>query len=70
MAAVLLATFVLAAGGCLAQSSRTLYVALGEHGRVDRRESWWPSGLEQEMSGLEIDRLHHLAKPEKGAEKR
>ncbi len=52
-----------AAGGYLAQSTRTLYFGLGDNDSIERCTIRWPSGIEQELTDLEIDRLHDIVEP-------
>jgi len=52
-----------AAGGYLAQSSRTLHFALGGATTVDEVEVRWPDGAVERLSGLEPGRIHELQHP-------
>lgn len=49
-----------AAGGYLAQSSKTLHFGLGKATRVDRCEVRWPNGRVQTLSGVEVNRIHSV----------
>ena len=57
---------VQAAGGYLAQSTKTLHFGLGDSGTVDRAEIRWPSGHKQIIKNPSIDRIHAVREPEKG----
>jgi hypothetical protein len=51
------------ASGYLSQSSKTIHFGLGERASVDRVRIRWPSGIEQEIAGPEINRLHEVLEP-------
>ena len=69
MAAATVITVLLTAGGLvqrlqvmpirsyLSQVERTLTFGLGEAGRVDSLKVIWPDGSEQDVGGVEVDRL-------------
>ena len=46
-----------AAGGYLAQSSRTLHFGLGDASTIDACEIFWPSGRVQSLPALPVDAL-------------
>jgi hypothetical protein len=52
-----------AAGGYLAQSSRTLHFGLGGRTKVERAEIRWPNGGRQTIPAPEINKLHRLTEP-------
>jgi hypothetical protein len=52
-----------AAGGYLAQSSKTLHFGLGERSGIDRAEIRWPSGVVQQIDNPEINVLHSITEP-------
>ena len=54
-----------AAGGYLAQSSKTLHFGLGDATSIDRCEIRWPDGTTQTLEGLGIDRRHDVTEPAK-----
>jgi hypothetical protein len=51
---------VQAAGGYLAQSSKTVHFGLGDAQRVDKCEVRWPSGIVQAVAIDAIDRVHDI----------
>ena len=51
------------AGGYLSQSSQTLHFGLGDAERLDHVLIRWPSGIEQTLGPLEVDRLHEIVEP-------
>jgi hypothetical protein len=52
---------VQAAGGYLAQSSKTVHFGLGDAGAVDRCEIVWPGGKVQAVGQPAINRVHRVA---------
>jgi len=52
-----------AAGGYLAQSSRTLHFGLGEATRVGRAEIRWPSGIVQTIDDLPVGKVTSITEP-------
>jgi enediyne biosynthesis protein E4 len=52
------------AGGYLSQSSKTLHFGLNTAALVNKVEIRWPSGLQQTLGPLEIDRLHDIVEPQ------
>jgi len=52
-----------AAGGYLAQSSKTVHFGLGDLGAVDRCEIRWPGGAVQVVKSPEINRVHAIVEP-------
>ncbi len=52
-----------AAGGYLAQSSRTLHFGLGKADKIDRAEIRWPSGIVQTIDNLHINRRTEIQEP-------
>jgi hypothetical protein len=54
-----------AAGGYLAQSSRTLHFGLGDAASIDRCEIRWPGGAVQVVPPPAINRLHEVVEPAK-----
>jgi hypothetical protein len=54
---------VSAAGGYLAQSSKTLHFGLGERTQVDRIEIRWPSGRRETIEHPRINQLHQITEP-------
>jgi len=54
---------VQAAGGYLAQSSKTVHIGLGDLDAVDRCEIRWPSGTVQVLEAPETNRLHEVEEP-------
>jgi hypothetical protein len=51
------------AGGYLAQSSKTIHFGLGNNPRIDRAEITWPSGVTQQISAPEINRVNEVVEP-------
>jgi hypothetical protein len=58
-----MAGLVHAAGGYLAQSSKTVHFGLGEKTRVDRCEISWPSGRVQVLEAPAANRIHAVKEP-------
>ncbi len=56
---------VQAAGGYLAQSSKTLHFGLGAAASIDGCEIRWPGGIVQTLDHLEPNRLHDVREPPK-----
>jgi hypothetical protein len=54
---------VQAAGGYLAQSTKTLHLGLGHTGAVDRVDIQWPSGREQILREPDSGRIHRVREP-------
>jgi hypothetical protein len=54
---------VLAGSGFSAQNDLALHFGLGRGGRVASVRIRWPSGREQELSGLEVRRRHVIEEP-------
>ena len=54
---------VQAAGGYLAQSSKTLHFGLGGATAVDRCEIRWPTGKVQVIDAPEVNRVHVIREP-------
>jgi hypothetical protein len=52
-----------AAGGYLAQSTKTVHFGLGASDKIDRCTISWPSGRIQEISPPAVDRLHEIREP-------
>ena len=52
-----------AAGGYLAQSSKTVHFGLGDLGAVDRCEIRWPGGAVQVVKSPEINRVYAIVEP-------
>lgn len=52
-----------AAGGYLAQSSRTLHFGLGGSGRIEELEVRWPDGVMQTLRDVAPGRVHELRHP-------
>ncbi|MDX1396114.1 MAG: CRTAC1 family protein [Gemmatimonadota bacterium] len=50
--------------GFASQNQRRLHFGLGDVDRVERAVVRWPSGIEQELGDLEVDRLHRVVEPE------
>jgi enediyne biosynthesis protein E4 len=57
---------VQAAGGYLAQSSRTIHFGLGDSADFDRIEVTWPSGLRQKLDGVRVNALNEVVEPAGG----
>lgn len=55
---------VTAASGYAAQNQRTLHFGLGEHDTVQRVVIRWPSGREQVVTDLAVDRIHTIEEPQ------
>jgi hypothetical protein len=55
---------VQAAGGYLAQSSKTVHFGLGDAGAVDRCEIRWPGGKVQTIEKPAANRVHTIEEPE------
>jgi hypothetical protein len=51
--------------GYLSQSSKTVHVGLGDKPAIDRVEITWPSGIRQELKGIEINKIHDIVEPAK-----
>ncbi len=54
-------------GGFASQNPRELFWGLGERSDPVRALVRWPSGVEQELEGLELNRRHRVREPESGA---
>ncbi|MGH7162442.1 MAG: CRTAC1 family protein, partial [Planctomycetota bacterium] len=54
---------VQAAGGYLAQSSKTVHFGLGDARSVERCEIRWPGGRVQSLGSLEPNRMHAVTEP-------
>jgi hypothetical protein len=54
---------VQAAGGYLAQSSRTVHFGLGDRTEIDRIEITWPSGLRQRLDAFRINAVTDIIEP-------
>jgi hypothetical protein len=54
---------VQAAGGYLAQSTKTLHFGLGENHKVDRAEIRWPSGQIQTIRSPATGAIHRVREP-------
>jgi hypothetical protein len=52
-----------AAGGYLAQSSKTLHFGLGNADNIERVEIRWPDGLVQELDDVPVDRRTTITEP-------
>ena len=52
-----------AAGGYLAQSSRTLHFGLGKADKIDHAEIRWPSGIVQTIDNLQVNRRTEIQEP-------
>jgi len=50
-------------GGYLSQSSRTIHFGLGNHTSIDRIEIDWPSGKQQILRTVEINKTHAVTEP-------
>jgi len=57
---------VQAAGGYLAQSTKTLHFGLGGMKSVDRAEIRWPSGRRQAIESPATGKVHHVREPAGG----
>lgn len=55
---------VVSASGFSGQSDRRVLVGLGEAERVEALEIRWPSGREQRLEGLAVDRYHQIQEPD------
>jgi len=53
-----------AAGGYLAQSSKTVHFGLGDAEAVDRCEIRWPGGRVQVIEGPAVNQVHRIVEPE------
>ena len=56
-----------AAGGYLAQSSRTLHFGLGDATTIDEVEVRWPDGAVETLRDLAPGRVHELRHPSRTA---
>jgi hypothetical protein len=54
-----------AAGGYLAQSSKTVHFGLGDRTKIDRVEIKWPRGTVQTIDNPTINKLHQVVEPAK-----
>jgi hypothetical protein len=54
---------VQAAGGYLAQSSKTVHFGLGDATAVESCEIRWPGGGVQKIGAPEINRMHRIVEP-------
>jgi len=52
-----------AAGGYLSHSSRLVHFGLGDRTGVDRATIIWPSGIRQEISHPDMNKLHAIVEP-------
>jgi len=52
-----------AAGGYLAQSTKTVHFGLGSFDKIDRCTIQWPSGRTQEISAPAVNRVHEIREP-------
>jgi hypothetical protein len=59
-----------AAGGYLAQSSKTLHFGLGAATSIDRAEIRWPSGIVQTLDRLELNRRHDVTEANPAEDRR
>ncbi len=51
-------------GGFISQSDLRLHFGLGEAKRIDKLEILWPSGVKDERTGLEVNRVLTLKEPQ------
>lgn len=59
---------VQAASGYLSQSSKMLHFGLGKRTSIEEAEIVWPSGIRQTLRQPELNRLHEVTEPPKGAD--
>lgn len=52
-----------AAGGYLAQSSRTVHFGLGDRAELDRVEITWPGGVRQRLDSVTANTVHDVIEP-------
>jgi len=63
MGDVVMVRQVQAAGGYLAQSTKTVHFGLGDADKIDSCEIRWPSGCVQQLPKLEINKRHEIEEP-------
>jgi hypothetical protein len=49
--------------GYISQSDLRLHFGLGSATVIDKIEIFWPGGVREEKTGLEVNRIHTLTEP-------